>query len=217
MTVELYVFPPSPRAFRVMAVANHLGIDPTLRIVDLPKGETRTPEFAALNPNMRMPVLKEGDYVLWESGAIMQYLAGKKPESGLLGASERDRLDIMRWQMWDVAHWDPACAVFAFEYLVKPIILKSGEPDPAAIAKGTELFHNFAKVLDGQLRGRKFVTGERLTLADFSIGAAMNIAEPARFPVEPYGEITRWYGTLRALPAWQRTLAQCAMPAVAAA
>jgi glutathione S-transferase len=217
MTIELFVFPPSPRAFKVMAVANHLGIDTTLRMVDLVKGEQMSPDFAALNPNMRMPALRDGDYVLWESGAIGQYLAGRKPQSGLLPTGERERLDVTRWQFWDIAHWEPACAVFIFEHVVKPIVLKSGEPDPAAIAKGAEAFHRAAKVLDAQLKGKTFVTGERLTLADFSLGASMNLADMARFPAEPYGEIKRWYGTLRALPAWQKTLAQCAMPAAAAA
>src|SRR5713101_7882412 len=208
MTIELYVFPPSPRAFKVMAVANHLGIDTTLRMLDLIKGGQKSPAYAALNPNMRMPTLKDGDYVLWESNAIGQYLAGKKPQSGLLPTDEKGRLDVTRWQFWDLAHWDPTCAVFIFEHVVKPVVLKSGEPDSAAIAKGTESFHRAAKVLDGQLKGKKFVTGDRLTLADFSLGASMNLADMARYPVEPYGEIKRWHGTLRALPVWQRTLAQ---------
>ena len=68
MSIELYVFPPSPRAFKVMAVANHLGIDTTLRIVDLVKGAQKASEYATLNPNMRMPTLKDGDYVLWSPG-----------------------------------------------------------------------------------------------------------------------------------------------------
>src|SRR5204862_5443241 len=84
MTIELYVFPPSPRAFKAMAVANHLGIDTTLRVVDLIKGDQKSPEYAALNPNMRMPTLKDGEYVMWESNAICQYLASKEPSSGLL-------------------------------------------------------------------------------------------------------------------------------------
>jgi glutathione S-transferase len=76
--IELYVFPPSPRAFKVMAIANHLGIETNLRMIDLVKGDQKTPEYAALNPNMRMPTLKDGDYVLWESDAIAQYLTSKK-------------------------------------------------------------------------------------------------------------------------------------------
>jgi glutathione S-transferase len=216
MTIELYVFPPSPRAFKVMAVANHLGLDTTLRFVDLRKGEHKTPEYAALNPNMRMPTLKHGDIVLWESNAITQYLASLRPEGGLLPQDEKARLDVTRWQFWDLAHWDSTGAIFAFEYVVKPMLLGIGEPDMAAIGKATELFHRNAKVLDGQLKGRPFVTGETLTVADFSLGAGMNLAEPAHFPIEPYGEIKRWYKTLSALPAWQKTLAQATPVATAA-
>ena len=60
MTIELYVFPPSPRAFKVMALANHLGLDVTMRMVDLIKGEQKAPHYAALNPNMRMPTRQGG-------------------------------------------------------------------------------------------------------------------------------------------------------------
>jgi glutathione S-transferase len=217
MTIELYVFPPSPRAFKVMAVANHLGLDWTLRMVDFSKGDHLTPEYAALNPNMRMPTLREGDYVLWESNAIEQYLAAKKPESALFPQDEQKRLDITRWQFWDLAHWDPACAVFAYEYVVKPRLLGINEPDLAEVAKGTEKFHRAAKVLDGQLAGKKFITGDTLTLADFSIGSAMNFAEIAHYPLEPYGEIRRWHATLAALPSWQKTLGIAAFPAASAA
>ena len=107
--------------------------------------------------------------------------------------------------------------MFLLEYVVKPALFGINEPDMAAIAKGTEAFHRVAKVLDGQLKGRKFVTGDTLTLADFSLGAVMNLAEMAHYPIEPYGEIRRWFKTLSALPAWQKTLAQCAMPAADAA
>jgi glutathione S-transferase len=217
MSIEIYAFPPSPRAFKVMAVANYLGLDWTLRMLDLPKGGHKTPQYEALNPNLRMPTLKDGDYVLWESNAICQYLASKKPESGLLPKDERARVDVTRWQFWDVAHWDPTCAIFAVEYVVKPFVLKSGEPDMAAIAKGTEAFHRFGKVLNDQLKDKRYVTGDTLTVADFSLGAPMKLAEMARYPLEPFGEIKRWYATLSALPAWQKTLAQTAFPAASAA
>src|SRR5579864_7803332 len=128
MSIELYVFPPSPRAFKVLAVANHLGLDYTTHLIDLTKGDQRQPGYAALNPNMRMPTLKEGDYVLWESNAICQYLAAKRPDSGLLPPDRTACIDVTRWQFWDLAHWDPACVPFIFQYLVKRI-LGVGEPD----------------------------------------------------------------------------------------
>lgn len=217
MPIELFVFPLSPRAFKVMAVANHLGLDTKLHILDMPKGAHKTPEYAALNPNMRMPTLRDGNYVLWESNAIGQYLASKRPESGLLPKDEPARLDVTRWQFWDMAHWDPACAVFAYEYVVKPLLLGIGEPDMAAVEKGTEAFHRCAKVLDAQLKGKKYVTGDTLTVADFSLGAPLNLAGMTHYPLEPYSEIKRWHASLRTLPAWQKTLAAASFPAASAA
>jgi glutathione S-transferase len=66
--------------------------------------------------------------------------------------------------------------------------------------------------------GRQFVTGDRLTLADFSLGAAMNLAERAHYPIEPCGdEIRRWFAGLSTLPAWRKTLDQTALPTASAA
>jgi glutathione S-transferase len=164
-----------------------------------------------------MPTMEDGDYVLWESCAIEQYLADKKPDSGLFPKDQRARLDVTRWQFWETAHWDPACAVFLYENLIKPVILKIGDPDAAALAKGTENFERAAKVLDAQLKGKKFISGGTVTIADFGIAAPLNYAEAGRLPVGPYREINRWYATMRALPAWQKTLTQCQLPAAAAA
>ena len=216
MTIELYVFPPSPRAFKVMVVANHLGIETRLHVVDLVKGDQKTAEFAALNPNMRVPVLKDGDYVLWESNAIQQYLALRKLERGLFPGDERKRLDVTRWQFWDSAHWDPACSIYLFENVVKAVVLKNGDPDPAALARGAELFHRAAKVLDGHLKGQQFVTGDKLTIADFSLGAPLNYTDMARLPLDSYPEIRRWHADLCALPAWSKTFGE-STPAAAAA
>jgi len=208
MAIELYVFPPSPRAFRVLAVANHLDLPYQIRIVDLRKGEQRAPAYAAMNPNMRMPMLKDGDYVLWESEAILHYLAQQRPEAGLLPLDERERLNVTRWQFWDMAHWDSSCAIFVFEHVVKPVLLGVPEVDPAAIARGEESFHRAARVLDGQLSRNEFVAGSKLTLADFSIGSAMTMAAMAQYPVQEYRSIARWTRTLEALPAWKCTLQQ---------
>jgi glutathione S-transferase len=217
MTIELYALPASPRAFKAIAVANHLGIEFTLRRIDLLKGEQKSPEYTALNPNQMMPTLKDGDYVLWESNAIMQYLAGRKPQSGLLPNDERGRLDVTRWQFWDLAHWDPPIETLLLENFIKPNFLGVTERDEPAVVKATEGFHRAADVLDGQLKGRTYVAGDALTLADFALGAALHYATPGRFPLEPYAEIRRWHAGLMALPAWQRTVAESALPAPAAA
>ena len=212
MSLKLHAFPLSPRGFKVLAAANHLGLDYEFIMVNLGSGEQKRPEFLALNPNARMPVLEDDGFVLWESNAILQYLAAKKPDAGLLPMDERGRADVTRWLFWDSCHWDPACVIFIFENLVKQV-LKMGAPDTAEIAKGEQRFHQFATVLEAQLASRKFICGDKPTIADFAIASPLNLAEQAKFPLEPYVNIRRWYGAVSALPAWQKTLAAAAPPA----
>jgi glutathione S-transferase len=206
MSLKLHVFPLSPRAFKVMAAANCLGLDHELCYVDMTKGAHKRPEFLALNPNGKMPVLEEDDFVLWEANAILVYLASKKPQSGLMPEDSRGRADVARWLLWDMAHWDATCSIFIFERLVKPFF-SMGALDPAEIAKGEERFRQFAKVLDDHLKGRKYVCGDRLTIADIALASPLNAQEGAQYPLAPYAEIKRWYAGLTALPFWQKTLA----------
>jgi len=214
MTLKLHVFPLSPRAFKVMWAANHLGIAYEPMLVDFTKGGHRTPDFTGLNPNMRMPVLEDGDYVLWESNAILQYLAALKPEAGLLPEDTKARLQIVKWQFWDSAHWDAACAIFAFENYVKRLFGR-GEPSESEIVRGNEMIARLGPVLDGQLQKHRYVAGDALTLADVSLGAMNYIADHANFPLEEYRGIQRWAADLKSLPSWQSTVAQAAamMPA----
>ena len=208
MSIEIFAFPLSPRAFKPLVVANYLELDYTLNVLNPLKGDFQKPEYAAINPNRRQPALRDGDYIVWESNAIQQYRAMQRPESGLLPRDERARLDVTRWQFWDLAHWDPHCGAYTFEYVAKPQVMGIHEPDMAALAKAEEMFHRSAKVLNGQLLGKNYVTGAALTLADFTLGGALVHAGTAKIPVAQYPEISRWLTGLQALPAWQKTQAQ---------
>jgi glutathione S-transferase len=190
-----------------MWAANHLGIAFEPVLVDFSKGGTRTPEFTALNPNMRMPVLEDGDFVLWESNAIVQYLASLKPEAGLVPDNTKAKLAVEKWQFWDSAHWDPACAIFAFENYVKKLFGR-GEPSETELARGNELFARLAPVLESQLQKHRYVAGETMTVADLSLGAMNYIAEQAKFPLEPYRAIQRWTADLKSLSSWQKSAAE---------
>ncbi len=72
--MKLYVLPPSPRAFKVIALKNYLALDCEMQLVDLGKGDQLAPEYIAMNPNRKMPVLEDDGFVLWESNAILLYL-----------------------------------------------------------------------------------------------------------------------------------------------
>ncbi|HEY8508957.1 MAG TPA: glutathione S-transferase family protein [Steroidobacteraceae bacterium] len=202
--IKLHVFPPSPRAFKVLSVAAHLEIPHRVCMVDLSKGDQNKPEFVALNLNKRMPVLEEDGFILWEANAIVQYLAMKRPESGLLPLDERARADVTRWQFWDLAHWDAPISSIIRERVVKPV-LNLGTPDPAKIAEGEQDFHRAAAVLNEHLKGRSYIC-QTLTVADFCIGAPLNVSGLAGLPLDDYPEIRRWHAGLMQLPGWQKAL-----------
>ena len=203
--MRLHVAPPSPRAFKVLAVARYLGLDFELAPVDILGGANQTPAYAQLNPNRKMPVLEEDGFVLWESNAITQYLASKNPESGLLPADARRRADVVRWQCWELAHWDPACVTLIFERLLKRIF-GLGDPVPAMEQKGEDEIRRYGAIVNDWLGGRRYLCGDALTLADFSIGAWLNYAVPARFPIDEFKEMHRWYAGLTELPGWRESI-----------
>jgi len=206
--MKLYVLPPSPRALKVIALKNHLRLDCEMRIVDLGKDEHLTPEYIAMNPNKKMPVLEDDGYVLWESNAILFYLASKKPQSGVWPSHVRHQADVLRWLAWESAHWDAeSCGMVGFEKVSKAV-LRLGPPDPAFIARGEQNFCRFAAVLTDALRGRKWLTGDALTIADFAIGAWVPIARVLELPVEKFPEIGRWYDGLASLPGWRESPVQ---------
>lgn len=206
MTIKLHVFPLSPRAFKVLFAAHQLGIEYEMVLVDFAKQAQKTPGFTALNPNQRMPVLEDDGYVLWESNAIVQYLASLRPQSGLLPSELKSRMTAVKWQFWESAHWDPACAIFMFERVVKPLFGR-GEASQSEIARGEELMARLGPVLDGALQESRYVAGDSLTVADISLGASLVAADQAKMPLEPYRGIQRWRTELATLPGWSKAAA----------
>jgi glutathione S-transferase len=202
--MKLYGFPPSPNTWKVRAFAQQIGAPLQLEFVDLTKGQQRSEVYLALNPCGRTPVLVDGDFALWESNAIMQYL-GAKVKTPLWPEDARTRADIMRWQSWQLAHWQPSIVPMIAENVIKAQILKAGEPDQAVIAKATEAFHKEAPVLDAHLARHSHLVGDILTLADFAVAAPLFHAERAKVPLQNYGNIRRWLGEQTAMPAWRET------------
>ena len=212
--MKLYGFAGSPRTWKVRALAAHLGIPLEYENLDAAKGDNRTPKYLALNPTGRTPTLVDGDFVLWESDAIMQYLASKKPNT-LWPDDARTRADIMRWQNWQSAHWgSDACVPLLFQNLVKAIF-GVGPPDAAVVAKATEAFNKEAGVLDRHLANRDWLVGSSPTLADFTVGSYLFYTKEAKLPVAGYKNIGHWFERLSALPGWAET-APPSRPAVAA-
>ena len=159
----------SPNALRVRAVAHELGITFEIVEVDLRKGENRSEAFLALNANGKVPVLVDGDFVLWESRAINAYLAGLKSEQGLYPEDKRKRAIVDQWSYWQAIHLGPAMQRVAFERLLKSKF-GMGEPDEKALEGPLKDIAQFLAVLDENLSNKEWVAGE-LSIADFAVAS----------------------------------------------
>jgi len=202
--MRLYHHPYSSNARRAVMTVAHLGIAAELVPVDLAKGQQRTPEFLRMNPNGRVPVLDDDGFYLTESHAIMQYLADKTPGQTVYPEELRARAYVNRWMFWSAHHFQPSISVLNWENAVKAM-LGLGGPDPAMVTYGENLVQTNAKVLDAHLAGRKWVSGDRLTLADLALAAPLMSVGPAKLPVASFEHLARWFARVQELDAWKKT------------
>ena len=202
--MKLYYNPLSPNVRRVRLTAAVLDIRLEEKLLDFSKGEHKSAEYLALNPNGAVPTLVDDDFVLTESRAIMQYLAAKKPESGLLPRDEAARADMTRWQFWDASHFSPQLGTLAFEKMIKGMI-GLGEPDSAKINDALVNFRRFAAVLNRRLEGNEYVVGKSLTLADLTLASSLMYAKQTETPVSEFPNVDRWLSNITALDAWKKS------------
>lgn len=188
----------SPTVRKVRAVAFQLELALDEARVDYAAREHQSREYLALNPNAKFPTLVDGDFVLWESNAICQYLATLAPERRLLPLDdERARADVTRWQCWEVSHFVPAAARLINYNLGEP-----AAPDAAAIDSAVGEFRRYASVLDGHLEGRRFLVGDHLTVADFCVASMLMYADKAKLPIADLRALGSWLRVVEAQPGW---------------
>jgi glutathione S-transferase len=124
MTITLYDMHDSPHARKVRLLVAELGL-PLETIARNPrKGETRSPDYLAKNPNGRVPVLEEDGFVLWESLAILRYLAAKRPERALGGGDPKSEGLVNQWLFWWAGGPEAAIDALLWERIIKPKVLK---------------------------------------------------------------------------------------------
>jgi glutathione S-transferase len=203
MSIRIHYNPASQHSRRVRMAALELGTDIDWKLVDLGKGEGQAPEYLALNPNGKVPTMEDGGFVLWESNAIMAYLADKKPEKGLYPVDAQKRADVNHWLFWESAHFGPACFALVWERLMKAAFFKQ-EADPTLLAQGEQNFARFAGVLNGHLANREYVTGA-LSIADLALASILSYDQGAKIDLEPYPNVKAWFGRMTARDSWKQT------------
>lgn len=160
--MRLYEFGPT-RSIRARWTLQELGVPFESTTVDLPAGDHRTPEFLRINPAGKIPALVDGDTVLTESVAIVLYLADKYPAKRLIPADAAARAQVYRWLLFAVTELEQPLWRIARNSFIYP----EAQRLPADVAIARREFTEMATVLDDHLRGREFVVGDRVTVADF--------------------------------------------------
>jgi glutathione S-transferase len=201
--MRLYQSSLSSNARRVRLTAHHLGLqleEVSVNLLD--QGDRR--RLAEINPNGKLPVLDDSGFVLWESCAIMQYLADQAPHQAVYPQDAQARADVNRWMFWACQHLSPAVGIMTWENLWKAMCGMGG-PDPAELLRGEQEVRQFAAVLEQHLAGREWVAGKALTLADLAIAPSFMYIERARLPLAEFPNLMAWFARIQALPAWQAT------------
>jgi glutathione S-transferase len=202
--MKLYMTPLSPNVRRVRVTAAVLQIHLQEITLDFAKGEHKHPDYLALNPNGAVPTLVDGELVLTESRAIMQYLAAKKPESGLVPRDEQARADAVRWQFWDASHFSAHLGSLTFEKIIKPL-MGLGEPRQDKIDEASMNLRRFGAVLDERLRGKDYLVGDALTIADLTIASSLMYAKRTDAPLGDFSNVQSWFSRIIDLDAWKKT------------
>lgn len=202
--VTLYSTPLSANGRKALAVSLQLGLDPKVVVVNVYKGEGRASDYLTVNPQGKVPSLVDGSLMLWESNAILQYLAEAYGGYKLWSQDPKRRADLSRWLFWESSHWQPTLS-----NVMRPVVaqkLHLAPASPKARADWSDAaFQSLAELLDIQLSDRPFIGGVELTIADFSIAGMMTYARASDFPFDVYPNIGKWYARIEALPAWQQT------------
>jgi GST-like protein len=207
MAVQLYYFP-TPNGWKVSIALEEMGLDYEIVMVNILEDEQTKPEFLEISPNGRIPGIVDHDaagerVVIFESGAILQYLGRK---SGLFyptGEAKRPWVDA--WVFWQMAGLGPMTGQVTW---FKRALTKPGR-DPRecsyAIDRYTREVKRLYGVLERQLTGRDFICGD-FSIADMASWPWVHLYHSYAGNLEDYPAISAWHGRIEARPAVQRAL-----------
>ena len=203
--MRLYYHPMSSNSRRAVLTVHHLGLDLEWMAVDLSRGEHKKSEYLRLNPNGKVPTLVDGDFRLWESHAIMQYLADRSRQQDIYPQEVTARADVNRWLFWSANHFAPAAGILIRERVSKTVVAGLGPVEPLAIARGEAALPEVAQVLDRHLAGKSWIAQDRPTLADFAVAAPLMHMSAARLPVTDFDNLQAWFARVQSLDAWVKS------------
>jgi len=160
------------RAFRALWMAKELGLDYEHDPVEIGDAGARTPEFLAINPNGRLPVIADGGFVLFESLAITMYLAKKHSPGRLYPASLEGEARTWQWSLWAVTEVDRGVNIWSLH----AVRLPEPERDAGKLTEALKVLVAPFKVLDAAVSATPYLLGNDFTVADLNVAAVVSRA-----------------------------------------
>jgi glutathione S-transferase len=187
---------------KVVACANELGLRYERIDAGGKFGVVGTPEYGKLNPNRLVPTIEDDDFVLWESNAIVRYLARKHGAGTLWPADLRVCADADRWMEWQSTTANPAL-FGAFWNLIRT---EPDKRDQAAIDASIAKSEAAMAILDAQLADRTWITGDAFTMGDIPIACTVHRWFGLPLERQPRPHLQRWLARIHARPAFEGVL-----------
>ncbi|MFI0396180.1 glutathione S-transferase family protein [Paracoccus jiaweipingae] len=194
MAAELFCFGESGNAYKAALTLELAGADWRPVKVDFFGGQTRSPDYRALNEMGEVPVYREGDLVLTQSAVIQLHVAG---QTGRFGGSDRN--EVLRWLFWDNHKLSSVAGSTRF---LANFIPAAKRPQPVIDFQQARLRDAF-KVLDRHLQARDWVADSAPTIADFALCGYLYYPEPFGFDRAEWSHIDAWLDRISALPGWK--------------
>ncbi|MFI5015540.1 MAG: glutathione S-transferase family protein [Hyphomicrobiales bacterium] len=187
---------------KAMFCVEELGLPHERIDAGLAFGIVDTPEYRAKNPNGLVPVIEDDGFVLWESNAIVRYLAAKHSAGALWPTDLHRRADADRWMDWQATMLQFAIGP-AFVHLVR---FPPEQRDASAVEPSRQKTEECVAIMDARLADRRFIAGDQLTIGDIALGPAIHrwFNLPLERIARPYVE--RWYQEIMRRPSARRVL-----------
>lgn len=198
----LYTAPLSGNGRKVHMFLEEVGAQYELSRLDLLKGEQKNPDYLKLNPNGKVPTLVDDGFVLWESNAILLYLAEKFPQARLLPTDPQDRARMFQWLLFEQTTFRPPLSLLMRQTRFTP----EDQRDQKAIAQAwTEVRANM-EILQSALSGRDHI-GRTFSVADIAVLPYVYLATVLGADLSAWPTVAAYYQRLSVRPSWQKILA----------
>ncbi|MEM8822634.1 MAG: glutathione S-transferase N-terminal domain-containing protein [Pseudomonadota bacterium] len=202
-TIDLYYWP-TPNGWKITIALEEFGLPYDVHLVDIGKGDQFDPDFLKIAPNNKMPAIVDPDgpdgapLALFESGAILQYLARKTGR--FCGATERDRIAVDQWLMWQMGGLGPMAGQ-AHHFLKYAPVMDPPQDLPYAKDRYRNETGRLYQVLDRQLAENRYVAGDAYSIADMAIWPWASLWEGQQQTLDDKPNMARWLNEVGSRPA----------------